>query len=747
MEQSTARPASDQLQLYIDEGFKPIFCHGYSNGNREYQKAKVPISNGYTDKSYVPPTITECLKHISKKGWMGWLVPEGVVALDIADGNNAFENEHDLNTIQKYVKRKGIEPGIHKSKNGYHYLFKGVGIPGDSKGICKLGLYVTYRVGGKNQLILYPAPDREWINYVPIKELPEIPRGLLPYSRDDRDDVLRCLAQSVGRFYRDGYLRGWEDVDAAFVCFLIAEKVKKELILDALRIIFDKNYDEERSEDIYERAMEKTAAGEPVMGAGSFVEKVKEIDGKELLRFIKELSHLRDAEPSEVSLESDTILLHPSYHQGPDFMSLGFKINTVEEGKPHVKDVFFVSTGDGIEVYNTPLVTIKGQKCLYNLKGRTLLSLGDKWPSDRADAFRKNPTPPEGVYESIKMVLRNFVEFQDDEAYGTIAAWIIATYFNRIFYAFPYLHFYGKKTVGKSRVLNVLKQTSFNAIKIKGVTEASLGDTMDGIRGTLFIDQAEMLSRPEFMPLVALLADGYTQGGGNRRVIDNTSRGRTLREFESYGPKGFASIRDIDEDLKDRCIQIIMVKAFKDYEVPYDYLPIWGTLRDSLYRLALMKWREVESIYQTSGGDMTLRVRELWKPLDTILTLEGVDEDEHKKIKKFFLLSMDETQAGLSEYEERIISTIKTLLEGKEKEEISASDIVDKMGAPEDKKERRKMERGVGWLITRLALASGKSEKKGNKHKRVFELSHIDEICKRYDVRDADFDHEAEGAA
>jgi hypothetical protein len=49
---------------------------------------------------------------------------------------------------------------------------------------------------------------------------------------------------------------------------------------------------------------------------------------------------------------------------------------------------------------------------------------------------------------------------------------------------------------------------------------------------------------------------------------------------------------------------------------------------------------------------MTQRIRELWRPADTILALEDVPEKERLGIRSFFLQSMSQTQTGFSEAEE-----------------------------------------------------------------------------------------------
>ena len=115
------------------------------------------------------------------------------------------------------------------------------------------------------------------------------------------------------------------------------------------------------------------------------------------------------------------------------------------------------------------------------------------------------------------------------------------------------------------------------------------------------MDQAEILSDRKNVELLGILADSYTVGGGKRRVIQITNKSRRVLEFETYSPKAFASTKEIDQDLKDRCIELNMVRAEKEYPYPEAFLPIWPELRDKLYRLLLTRWQEVREIYQTAG--------------------------------------------------------------------------------------------------------------------------------------------------
>ncbi len=123
---------------------------------------------------------------------------------------------------------------------------------------------------------------------------PTLPKGLKPANRHNKDDIFNCLTQSVGNAYRRGLLRGWEDIDAAYTGFLVQEGFDKNHVLYALKSIFNGSFDMEKSEYLYDRALEKHRQGEPLIGAGTFIENISKLDddGQDCMRFIKQLSRL-----------------------------------------------------------------------------------------------------------------------------------------------------------------------------------------------------------------------------------------------------------------------------------------------------------------------------------------------------------------------------------------------------------------------------------------------------------------------
>jgi len=144
---------------YLKEGFKPILCKGYHpkfNQKKDYKTAKEPIIQGFTKTDYRAPSKSEIKKWMEKDGWIGWLIPKGYIALDVEDSGA-------IRYIENFCKQKGIQPLVHITNKGKHFFFKiEKDVSAASTVYAKSGIKVTYRVGGKNYLILAPINGRQW---------------------------------------------------------------------------------------------------------------------------------------------------------------------------------------------------------------------------------------------------------------------------------------------------------------------------------------------------------------------------------------------------------------------------------------------------------------------------------------------------------------------------------------------------------------------------------------------------------
>ena len=316
-----------------------------------------------------------------------------------------------------------------------------------------------------------------------------------------------------------------------------------------------------------------------------------------------------------------------------------------------------------------------------------------------------------------------------------LAAWIVATYFFMFFSAFPFIFIFGRKGSGKSRLLDILEWLTFNATKTKGITLAALSDTVDGIRGVFLIDQAESLNNPSNEEIVGILADSYRRYGGRRRVVELRVTGRKILEFETYAPKVFASYKDIHFDLKDRCIEIVMTKTEVDFPDTAVHYSMWSDIRDTLYRLLLTRWKDVMQIYPNTGKDMRNRTKELWRPIETILILEKVPEDEAREIKTFFLESMHETQNELTENELELLDVLRDMLKEKGKATLTSTDIAKKLRseyAAMNDKEKKSLQSWIGKTTKLLKLWDREAGRIDKKRAYEFSIDRVEEILKKY---------------
>jgi hypothetical protein len=384
---------------------------------------------------------------------------------------------------------------------------------------------------------------------------------------------------------------------------------------------------------------------------------------------------------------------------------LGF--NLLVEGKngPTVLPLFIINDGN---IYKKQLGgnKIKLQDYGYYVKDGSLLpELNYKWSLQSIDSFISVPNYPSGIYEYIKKALQVYIELPLSAHYGLITAWTIGTYFAPLFPAFPFLLVLGPKETGKSKLLEVLSQFAFNAYKVKTITEAALADTTDGLRGTILFDQAENLSKG----MTGFLADSYKRAGAKRRIIAYNNGTRFIRETSGYGPKVFASIRELDVDLMDRCYLINMQRTTMRLPDLFGEEPGWYKIRDALYRFLLCKWPIVQDSFCSIPATGT-RKGELWRPLQAVLMALEVPEGEIYEIKKVFDKGIERTKDTLSPAEEALF---QVLIDSAKKEKQFVMTTAEILQSMEDllNKIDKPNEKSLGKIISLFDLADSRKKR------------------------------------
>ena len=158
---------------------KVIKLLGYSNGNRDYKKAKEAIEKGWP-----PLDETQRQKCMDKNYWLGGVISEGYIVLDIDDkekGQTIFEGL--LKAGYSFI---GIE-----TPNGYQFIFCDAGkVKNQSaKRLTLCGITFDYRLANKGYIVL-PTSKTEgrMIKHLPPQDLDPMPLCFSPVIGKKKTD-------------------------------------------------------------------------------------------------------------------------------------------------------------------------------------------------------------------------------------------------------------------------------------------------------------------------------------------------------------------------------------------------------------------------------------------------------------------------------------------------------------------------------------------------------------------------------
>jgi len=441
--------------------------------------------------------------------------------------------------------------------------------------------------------------------------------------------------------------------------------------------------------------------------------------------------------------EFDGEIMHPSLDIKNNILVLGFRYRL----KPDEEQDLFLTVKNGMITFHTEKsFEHEGKRYFFEKGKRKLIRLEEKWSIAELNQFvndfnnlKSGIINPKEVFEKIKGLAKKYIELEQEIDYSIIAAWAIGTYFFPVFSAYPFLNIKAPKRSGKSQCLNFLNQICFNAVKARP-TLAALSDTVDSLRGTYLIDQADSLERKGGEELLDILTDSYKKKGGKRRVINfDKTKSREVLEYETYSPKVFASIKELPEDLRDRCFIVSLIRSQRNFPDPDDENENWREIRGMLYKFLITNYDSVATNYSVrkieykKRPDIVGRELELWLPIQIMLeSLNAYDEIE--LAKKRFL-----SQYGFSEYEpsdieEEVIEFIlnqfqestEIVLSPKEISESINPDMFLERDTPKQRAAK------VGWAIKKFNLAS---EKKPRTKKGIcysFEKTRVENVYKAY---------------
>ena len=466
------------------------------------------------------------------------------------------------------------------------------------------------------------------------------------------------------------------------------------------------------------------------------VAKVTGISKTKLAKLIKE--EKEEKKKVELKPVSNTVFFHPALDFKKGIFWLGFRAHfEINDGVAEKNFYIYSTLTDEVGI-----IIDKERFKLYDTywmpegtDHRVLMNINTKWSFENLLDLVNGKVKVRllsNIYGEIYSIFKQFVELQNENHYHLLTAWTIGTYFYVIFEAYPYLSLSGAKCSGKTKTLSLLEKLCFNAVKSK-VTFASLADTLDSLRGTLLIDQAEDLNDFKSADLVGLLADGYKKDNGKRRLVLIQSNQRKVVELETYAPKAFASVKGLPDDLMDRVIEIPMIKTL----LPLPDLDELDNqrvkeIRSALYSYLITNWAFVRDIYKETGANLKGRMRELWRPLETIFRIVELKPELIEAIKMEFLGLVGQNQATLPDNVQLLFEAILTMAGSDDVLETTCSDILSKMRELDEDLSNNITTQWIGKALQTSRVGKKTGKRLANKTLWLVDISKVKKIVLAY---------------
>ena len=348
------------------------------------------------------------------------------------------------------------------------------------------------------------------------------------------------------------------------------------------------------------------------------------------------------------------------------------------------------------------------------------------------------------LVKRLRKFFKKYVELPEEYQYSVLSLWVILSYIQDYLQIFPYLHFIGPRSSGKSRCHEILKAICFRAYETASPSEAAIARDIQNKKITLFVDEHEM-RHLILKNIDGLLKSGYKKGVFYVRC-EEKKEGWSNAYFDVSGLKSFTSRDKYDDPMDSRSIIIRMTATRKQFPMFID------EVEALVIRTALLQFRlqilikiakkmtvmtvndtvlsKVDSITTTT----TTRYKELLYPFLLLLSFDVITDT--KDIYTFAKDMFSEFQADEQVSSEAMVAQacIDYFNESGDKFP-SPSDISKKMPMRdpdgETNKDKYYAVGYVGRLLNRLGFKKGR---KANKRYYMINMKTLEKLAERYNL-------------
>lgn len=383
-----------------------------------------------------------------------------------------------------------------------------------------------------------------------------------------------------------------------------------------------------------------------------------------------------------------------------------------------------------------------------------------RWSMESIQRFRvaHSRVDPISVFSRLKDTWNQYMDLSGNPGADTaLPLFNILSYCVQLFQYAPYLKYEGEKGAAKSKACEIHELVDFNAIYGTNYTPADMFRTMDDMRGTLIVDEAENYgqsgSKSDYdLAREQIINLGFKKNGTVSRRDDY---GKTRKTFHVFGIKIFGSIGSVSETIRDRAYQITLLKTGNreiSKRTPRSTDSRWQQVRDDLYLFVLNCWQEIKDIIES--GNIENRLDLISRDYDKAfpLIVLGTFFDSHDADKKYnvldnlwtFLQDQQTRQISLTldTFDQVVVDVVEEgILEQDDRDvRMELKDVAAKIATREGKKNNsarfnlRSYSHSIKSKIEKLGL--GKDFKPGSQNKTMFttSLKMVRDARKRYGI-------------
>ena len=259
-------------------------------------------------------------------------------------------------------------------------------------------------------------------------------------------------------------------------------------------------------------------------------------------------------------------------------------------------------------------------------------------------------------------------------ALPAITLWVVLTYVFNAFKICPKLAIISpEKRCGKSTLLDLLGGLSHKSLLSSNITPSALFRAVDLWQPTLLIDEADTFLAGRNDDLIGMINSGHTK----RTAVVIRVAGDDLqpKQFSTWSPMAFASIKGLTSTVMDRSIRIHLRRRKEHEAVQKTSLDFWDDcqpIRQKLTRWGQDHFESLKSQLVEPPAIANDRAMDNWTPLFTIAGVIGGSWPEEVQSAYELLNQQGDEQTPAV----RLLQDIQTIFTQQQCERLHSVDLV-----------------------------------------------------------------------